>query len=87
MLIQTWLHDKAQGTQDGYRHDVLSLLEMLQGPRTLTLPQIQAWTETLKHPVPATQGCKIAAIKSSGALPDARRWSGASSVDIALEMQ
>jgi site-specific recombinase XerD len=64
-LIRLWLDGRSPHTRRAYGADVRSLLATAGKPiAALTLPDLQAWTESLGALAPASRARKIGAVKS-----------------------
>jgi integrase/recombinase XerD len=64
-LIRLWLDGRSVHTRRAYAADVRSLLAGARKPiAALTLPDLQAWTESLAALAPASRARKIGAVKS-----------------------
>ena len=64
-LIRLWLDGRSPHTRRAYAADARSLLAAAGKPiAALTLPDLQAWTESLDTLAPASRARKIGAVKS-----------------------
>jgi integrase/recombinase XerD len=64
-LIEAWLHGRPGTTQRGYRRDAYRFLDFAQKPlQRVTLPDLQAFSDTLQDTSPNSRKTALSAIRS-----------------------